>query len=153
MKATVATHTSEALAFIAREKPDLCPLTFSPSFPGGSLQQGGGEDQLPHQPRQPHPHVLRALLGLPRLRDPDALHPVGSRLPALAVTPTAVLLPKLPPPPHCCLPAPVSSRSSTSKPLSPPKCFQRVSRWQRTAIMMTTMTRTKQPRLPDNLVY
>lgn len=37
------------------------------SSPGGSLQQGGGEDQLPHQPRQPHPHVLRPPVGLPHL--------------------------------------------------------------------------------------
>lgn len=88
---------------------DLCPPTFFLSFPGGGLQQGGGKDQLPHQPRQPHPHVLRPPLGLPRLRDPDPLRPVGGGLAALAVTPGAGLPPGLPPP-RRRLPAPLSSR-------------------------------------------
>lgn len=131
---------------------DLCPLTFSPSFQGGSLHQGGWKNQLPHQPCQPHPHVLRPLLGIPCLRDPDALHSVGGRLATLAVAHGAVLPRGLPAPLHFRLTAPLSFRSSTFKPLTLSKCFQRVSRWHGTTTRMTTMTRTKQPRLPDNLV-
>lgn len=72
------------------------------------MQQGGREDQLPHQPRQPHPHVLRAPPGVPHLGDPDVLHPVGGGLTALAVAPGAVLPPGLPAAPRFRPPAPLS---------------------------------------------